>query len=81
MEKEYQDYKLSPYTNLSFMTKRMNIPKQAMDAEVTTWENILATNQPIPYEDLEGADCVVGIDYSKINDMVGGCILFLKDSK
>lgn len=81
MEKEYQDYKLSPYTNLSFMTKRMNIPKQAMDAEVTTWENILATNQPIPYEDLEGADCVVGIDYSKINDMVGVCILFLKDSK
>lgn len=81
IRKEYQDYKLSPYTNISFMTKRCNIPKQAMDAEVTTWENILATNQPIPYEQLEGADCVIGIDYTKINDMAGVCILFRNNSK
>lgn len=78
IQKEYQDYVLSPTTNISFMTKRMNIPKQAMDVEVTAWDNILATNQKIPYESLEGADCVVGIDYSKVNDLLGVCLLFRK---
>lgn len=79
IEKEYADYKISPYTNLSFMTKRMNIPKTQMDAEVTTWDNILATNQEM--EDLTGCDCVVGIDYSKVSDMVGVCLLFRKNHK
>lgn len=54
----------------------MNIPKTQMDAEVTTWDNILATNQEM--EDLTGCDCVVGIDYSKVSDMVGVCLLFRK---
>ena len=50
-----------------------------MDISVTSWENILKTNQDIPYEELKGCDCVVGIDYSKINDMVGVCILIRKN--
>ena len=79
IEKEYADYKISPYTNLSFMTKRMNIPKSQIDAELTTWENILATNQEMI--DLTGCDCVVGIDYSKVSDMVGVCLLFRKNHK
>ena len=74
IQQEYQDYKISPFTNISFMTKRMNIPKQAEEAPVTTWENILATNQPIPYEELEGLSCTVGIDYATVSDFVGATI-------
>jgi phage terminase large subunit-like protein len=45
----------------------MNIPEGNKDVQVTEWENILATNKPIP--DLTGKDCTVGIDYASISDM------------
>lgn len=77
MKKEYADYKVNPYVNSAFMTKRMNIPKGAKDSEVTTWDNILATNKEVP--DLTGASCTVGIDYSKVNDFLSVCLLFRKN--
>lgn len=81
IKSEYVDYKLSPYTNISFMTKRMNIPKSAEENPVTTWENVLATNQPIPYNEIEGYNCTVGIDYASVSDMVGACICIRKNCK
>lgn len=74
MEREYIEYKDDPISNSSFMTKRMNIPKGNKDVEVTSWENILATNQEIP--DLKGATCRVGIDYAKTTDFVCAGLLF-----
>ena len=76
MKKEYEDYKINPYVNSAFMTKRMNIPKGSKDIEVTTWENILATNKEIL--DLEGASCTIGFDYTKVNDFLAVGLLFLK---
>jgi phage terminase large subunit-like protein len=74
MKREYIDYKEDPVNNSSFMTKRMNVPKGNQDVEITSWENILATNQEIP--DLEGCTCVAGIDYAKTNDFVSAGLLF-----
>ena len=76
MKKEYADYKINPYVNNAFMTKRMNIPKGSKDIEVTSWKNILSTNKDIP--NLEGASCTIGIDYTKVNDMMSVGLLFLK---
>ena len=76
MKKEYADYKINPYVNNAFLTKRMNIPKGSKDIEVTSWENILSTNKDIP--NLEGASCTIGIDYTKVNDMMSVGLLFLK---
>lgn len=76
MKKEYADYKINPYVNNAFMTKRMNIPKGSKDIEATSWENILSTNKDIP--NLEGASCTIGIDYTKVNDMMSVGLLFLK---
>lgn len=76
MKKEYEDYKINPYVNSAFMTKRMNIPKGSKDIEVTSWENILATNKEIP--NLEGASCTIGFDYTKVNDFLTVGLLFLK---
>ena len=81
IQNEYIDYKLSPATNISFITKRMNIPKSAEEAHITTWENIKATNQPIPYKELEGFSCTVGIDYATFADMVGASICIRKNCK
>ncbi|WP_254306604.1 terminase TerL endonuclease subunit [Clostridium sp. 001] len=74
IEKEYIDYKEDPISNSAFMTKRMNIPKGNKDVEVTSWENILATNQEIP--DLSGCTCIAGIDYAKTTDFVCAGLLF-----
>lgn len=74
MKREYTDYLLDPVINNAFMTKRMNIPQGNKDAEVTSWENILKTNVPIP--DLTGKSCVCGIDFSKTTDFVAAFLLF-----
>lgn len=79
IQKEYVDYKIDPVSNSDFMTKRMNIPKGNKDVEVTSWENILATNQEIP--DLTGCTCVVGIDYMKTTDFLCAGLLFKYKSK
>ena len=82
IKKEYIDYKEDPISNAAFMTKRMNIPKSMnADKEVTSWDNILATNQTIPYKELEGATCRVGIDYAKTTDFVCAGLLFKYNEK
>lgn len=79
MEQEYEDMKYQPQLYAEFMTKRMNIPQGNKDLEVTSWENILATNQEIP--DLTGCSCVAGIDYAKTTDFVAAGLLFLYKRK
>lgn len=76
----YVDYVRDPVKNSGFMTKRMNIPQGKADIEVTSWENILKTNRPLP--DLEGKTCVCGIDYTKTTDFMSAVLLFrLKDDQ
>lgn len=58
----------------TFMAKRMNFPVGDKDSEVATWDDIVATNRPLP--DLTGKSCVCGIDYAKTNDFVAACLLF-----
>lgn len=62
-----------------FMAKRMNFPIGNKDTEVVSWEDIKATNKPLP--DLTGWSCVAGIDFSKTNDFVAVCLLFKDGEK
>ncbi|GCD13197.1 terminase [Clostridium tagluense] len=79
MQREYVDYKEDPVSNSSFIIKRMNIPKGDVDVEVTSWDNILATNQEIP--NLEGMTCTAGIDFAMTTDFVCAGLLFLFKGK
>lgn len=74
MEQDLIDMKFNPRTELDFVTKRMNLPKNNMEIAVTEWDNVKATNRPLP--DLYGNNCVVGIDYSKLNDWTSVSLLF-----
>lgn len=62
-----------------FMAKRMNFPIGNKDVELVSWEDIKATNKPLP--DLTGWNCVCGIDYAKTNDFVAACLLFKQGEK
>ena len=45
---EFEEYKEDPAGHGAFATKRMNRPQGDKEAEVTSWENILAASRPIP---------------------------------
>lgn len=79
IELEFGDYVINSAENASFIAKRMNFPPRQMDGEVTSWENIKATNQPIP--DVKGMRCVGGIDYAKTTDFVSAGLLFSVNEK
>lgn len=75
MEQNIISMKFDKRVELDFMTKRMNIPKNNMEIAVTEWENILATkDEDLP--DFSGFNCVVGIDFSKLNDWTAVTALF-----
>lgn len=77
MRKEYKQYLRDPSNNSSFMVKRMNRIQANLSVAVTSWDNILATNKPLP--DLTGCVCVAGIDYAKTTDFVTAGLLFEVD--
>lgn len=77
MRKEYIDWKEAPTQFTAFMTKRMNIPDGNPEVEVTSWENIMATNQPII--DLAGYSCNGGVDFVKVTDMASAGLKFHVD--
>lgn len=76
MEKDLVKMKYQPHKAIDFLTKRMNFPSEDNFAVVTPWEKILATNKPIPYEDLEGLSCIGAIDYAMITDFASVGLLF-----
>lgn len=76
LELEYNDFVLNPSANISFMAKRMNLPPKEFENEVTSWENILATNQDVNEKIIYGMPCVGGIDYMKTTDFLGAGLLY-----
>lgn len=77
IRKEYNNYLSNPHIYSDFMTKRMNLPAIDKDADITTWENIMATSKPLP--DLRGCDCVCGIDFARSTDFISAALLFHVD--
>jgi phage terminase large subunit-like protein len=64
---EYEEWKEHPEQNGDFLTKRMGIRSSNREIAVTEYENVKATNKPLP-ENMRGWSCTVGIDYANIND-------------
>lgn len=74
---EYINYKQNPSSASSFAVKRMNLPADRMENDVTAWDNVLAANKPLP--DLTGCECVAAIDYMKTTDFLCAGLLFKRD--
>jgi phage terminase large subunit-like protein len=81
IQREYRNSKRDSNVLIELMTKRMNRPRQKNYTPVAEWEKILATNKPIPYEELEGLTCIGGIDYASIRDFCSCGLLFKLDGK
>lgn len=59
-----KDYDATVFSDL--YTKRFNLPKSNGELAVTDYDNIKATNRPLP--DLTGWTCTAGIDYAELSD-------------
>ena len=81
MEEDYELSKHQPSMAAEFMTKRMNLPAVENYTIVAPWEKILATNQPIPFEELKGMQCIGAFDYAEITDFASCGLLFKHKSK
>lgn len=77
MDTEYAQMQHSPALRIEFMTKRMNSPVEDTRFEVASYEDRLATNQPLPPQ-LAGQDAIGGLDFADIRDFcsVGTLIKF-----
>lgn len=73
---EYATWKKNPASLPAFMTKRFNRPSGRKDMQITEWENIAATNKPLP--NLDGWVCVAGIDYASLDDWAAVNLHFVR---
>ncbi|WP_373285950.1 terminase TerL endonuclease subunit [Pontibacillus salipaludis] len=80
MRKEYNNAKLNSSLWLELMTKRMNRPQEDIRKEVATYEDRLATDQPMP-EEYEGVDAVGGVDFADVRDFCSVGLLFKHEGK
>lgn len=77
---EYKEYKRNPIDHRAFATKRMNRPSGDREAEVTSWDNIVAACRSLPDKsELYGRPAVFGIDYASTQDFVAAGVLFILD--
>jgi phage terminase large subunit-like protein len=74
---QYRQLKTNPSSRMEFMTKRMNFPEVDLEKSVATWEEIQATNRPMP--ELEHRTCIGGLDYGRIKDFAAVGLLFIVD--
>lgn len=79
IEQEYEEWKREPEKHSSFQTKRMNIRAGSSEQSVTAYENVRATNIPLP--NLSGYACTVGIDYAELNDWAAVNVHFKRGSE
>lgn len=66
MQREFSEMSYDKSVELDFYTKRMNLPRSNMEIAVTDWENIAASNRPLP--DMDGWECTAGLDYASVTD-------------
>lgn len=81
VRKQYMKLENDPSGYEEFMTKRMNLPRIDLEKNVTSWDNILATNQEYDLEELKQYEAVACLDYASIRDFIACGLLFMKDDK
>lgn len=76
---QYKQLSNNPTNRQEFMTKRMNLPEEDLERSVAPWEDIMATNQPMP--DLSHRTCVGAVDFASIRDFAAVGLLFKENGK
>lgn len=81
MEEDFILMEHQSHVAVDFYTKRMNFPLQNKHEVAIPWNQIKATNQPIPYDEIKGLECVGTLDYAEITDFASVGLLFKHKGK
>lgn len=76
---EYEDLEDDPSNREEFMTKRMNLPVTDLERSVAKWEEIQATDKPIP--NLLKKECIGCLDFASIRDFASCGLVFKHEGK
>jgi phage terminase large subunit-like protein len=76
---EYESLEDDPSNREEFMTKRMNLPITDLERSVAKWEEILATDQPMP--NLINRECIGCLDFASIRDFAACGLVFKYEGK
>jgi phage terminase large subunit-like protein len=79
IKEEFEDLEDDPSNREEFMTKRMNLPVTDLERSVAKWEEIEATNQPMP--NLLGRECIGCLDFASIRDFAACGLVFKHEGK
>ncbi len=79
IKEEYEDLEDDPSNREEFMTKRMNLPVTDLERSVAKWEEIEATNQPMP--NLLNRECIGCLDFASIRDFAACGLVFKYEGK
>lgn len=66
IEKNYIEKDYDKTVESDLYTKRFNLPRNNAEIAVTSYDNVKATNKPLP--NMKGWSCVAGIDYAELSD-------------
>lgn len=81
MDTEYELGKHRAEVRIEFMTKRMNCPVEDTRFEVASYEDRLATDQPVPPK-LKGQEAIGGLDFADVRDFCAvGVLLKFKGKR
>lgn len=73
IERQFNELSENPAGKEEFMTKRMDYPSQSQESSVAPWEEIAATNQPIP-ENLDGRQAIGAVDFATTRDFMAAAV-------
>ncbi|GIN86968.1 terminase [Heyndrickxia sporothermodurans] len=80
MREEWKNAQFNSELWVEFMTKRMGCPQSDVRKEVATYEDRLATDQPLP-TNLKGMEAIGGVDFADIRDFCSVGLLFKHEGK
>jgi len=80
MQTEYQQMQTNANLRMVFMTKRMNRPMTDMRREVASYEDRLATDQPLPDLSIR-REAIGGLDFSDTRDFTAVGVMFKDKGK
>ncbi len=73
---DYHDLELDPSGYDEFVIKRMNYEIENLETSVAPYEQIKATNKPIPYDELAGREAIGSVDFASMRDFAACGLTF-----
>ncbi|WP_434520370.1 terminase TerL endonuclease subunit [Pediococcus sp. M21F004] len=81
IKKQYIKMQSEPSMREEFLTKRMDLPLKDPEKSVAPYEQIKATNAPIPFDKLEGHEAIGSVDFASIRDFTANGLTFKLQGK